>query len=100
VSDFIKMFDGFIESSKQTSGFYNQKDKLSTRWKYCVALSKLGWKANKCEKVNEQDLEDVIVTWSKEGQKDISIRLSWTEQCLWLEYLESEKERTDGSKCE
>ena len=92
MDDFIKMFGGFIESSKQTTNFYNKSRPLS-RWKHCVALSKLGWQATKCEKVSNTDLDDIIVTWTKEGQKDIQIRLSWTEQCLWLEYLEKDKEK-------
>jgi len=96
MSDVYKIFDGIIESSKQNSGFYQKQSQSVIQWKHCVILHKLGWKVNGFQKTEDLNIDDVIIIWEKEGQKNIHIRLSWTEQCLWLEYLEHRQEEING----
>lgn len=85
MDEFLKMFEGLIETSKQNAA-HNPKP-ISNKWKFCVALSKIGWKAFSCEKVDKES-NDIVVKWKKEGKQDISIKLSFFDQCLWLEYLD------------
>ena len=85
----FSIFDGIIKNAMNHQE--KQQPKLkNNRWKYCVALSKKGWKMISCERVDEQFRDDIIIKWGKEGEKDITIRLSFTEQCLWFEYMQME----------
>ena len=56
-------------------------------WKKCVALSKLGWKIIKCEKLSENS-STLVIFWHKEGKEDLKVKLSFLEQSLWIDYLE------------
>lgn len=69
----------------------------NNKWKYCVALAERGWKPIEYEYVPTGTDDDVIVTWRKKEKQDIKIRLSFTEQCLWLRYLE-QKEQDNEQK--
>jgi hypothetical protein len=66
----------------------NMQSKPPTRWKYCVALAACGWNAAECERIEN----DIMVIWRKDGKKDVHIRLSHADQCLWIDYL-SQKEK-------
>jgi len=56
-------------------------------------LAAKGWKAIEYVKVSEPDCDNIIVTWRKEGEEEIKLRLSFTEQCLWLEYMEQKEKK-------
>ena len=86
--DLIEVLDGFIKSSQSKLAPRNPDDFIG--WQQCVALSKLGWKA-----ICQKDQADLIVTWQKEGKPDLHIKLSFIEQCIWLDYLEK-KEKNDN----
>lgn len=68
------------------------------RWKYCVELAKLGWEAYAFEQVPSQTEEQVIIKWRKEGLEEIHLKMGFTDQCLWIQYLERKhlKEKKDG----
>ena len=84
--DLIDLIDGLIKSSQNKA--IPRDPKEFKNWKYCVALAKLGW-SSECKKDNSDNL---LVIWKKEGKSDIQIKLSFIEQCLWLEYLQKSKE--------
>jgi len=67
----------------------------NNRWKYCVALAKRGWKAYDYEYVPTETNDDVIIKWRKEGEVEIKVRLSFTEQCLWIKYLEQKEQQNE-----
>jgi len=91
MNEFFDYLDGFVKTSQ---GIYDQlPHRGNNRWKYCVALAAKGWKASECVKVSEPDCDDIIVTWRKEGEEEIKLRLSFTEQCLWLEYMEQKEKQ-------
>lgn len=86
----IQIMDGLIKQSQ--ANYQNNGPKYSnSRWKYCVALSKCGWKATDATPVKNTD--EVVIKWQKEGKSELSIRLSFTEQCMWLRYLEETNEQ-------
>ena len=93
MSDFFSVIDDLVKASQQ--GQEQQPSRKTNRWKYCVALAAKGWKAYECRRVYGEDhyCDDVIVKWRKEGEKEIEIRLSFTEQCLWLEYMEQKEKQ-------
>ena len=91
MDDLFNILDGIFGMSKATQKPLNPDD--FKKWKHCVALAKLGWKATDNKK---EENSDITITWQKEGKKDLQIRLSFTEQCLWLEYMEK-KEKKNGT---
>lgn len=92
MDDLLGTFEQFISAAKNNASNNGKKISLS-KWKHCVALTKLGWKAYSCERIEDQEKDDIIIKWKKEGNKDIIITLTFTEQCLWLEYLCKEKNK-------
>ena len=95
MEDFLDLLNDFVKSS-QNAQSQLPKRKMH-RWKYCVALAAKGWKAHNCIKVKDDDPfhDDVVVVWRKEGEEEIEIRLSFTEQCLWLEYMEQKEKQNE-----
>jgi len=92
-----KLVDLVNDIVKQSGASYaaNGPKYNHDRWKYCVALAARGWKAYDFEYVPTEADDDVIIMWRKEGEDDIKLRLSFTEQCKWLKYLE-QKEKKNG----
>ena len=83
--DLIDIMDGFLKTSVAKQKLTDIKKFQS--WKTCIALAKLGWKAEGCEK----DGNNIKITWKKEGKKDICIVLTHVDQCLWIAYLKERK---------
>jgi hypothetical protein len=92
IEKLIDMADNIIQHSRNSYSV-NCKYK-NNHWKNCVILAKLGWKAYHFKYLPTDTDDDVIIKWRKEGKDDIKIRLSFTEQCLWLKYMESENEKS------
>jgi hypothetical protein len=84
--DLINILDGFIKAAQGKQPTQDSTD--FKNWKQCVVLAKLGWKA---EYKKDTQSDNVTIMWRKEGKPDLNIILSFTEQCLWLEYLEQQK---------
>lgn len=91
MDDLIKMADSVIKYSRAQYET-NEVKYSNSRWKYCVAMIKCGWEAYHTENISNSD--DVIIKWRKEGRDDVSIQLSFTEQCMWLKYMEKESKIT------
>lgn len=89
MDEIVKIADGLVRHSQTQYKAHGPKY-THTRWKYCVALVKEGWRAYEC--VNIENTDEVLIKWRKEGKKDIGIRLSFMEQCLWIKYLEKNNE--------
>lgn len=89
------LLDGLINKSRATYDSTAPKYEHN-RWKYCVALAKCGWKAYDFEPIKSDTSDAVIIKWRKEGKKDVNITLSFTEQQMWLKYMENkDNERND-----
>jgi hypothetical protein len=84
MSEFFETFDNLIGSAKQHAASTAKKQ----RWKFCVALAASGYVAKKIERVKEPGTNDIMVTWSKAGKDDIEIRLSYSDQQMWIEYAQ------------
>lgn len=86
------MVDGLVkqsgESYRQNGPKYSHE-----RWKYCVALSERGWKAYDFKVLPSETEDEVIIKWRKEGEVEIEVRLSFTEQCKWIQYMEKKEKR-------
>lgn len=91
MDNIIKILE-LLSSVSGKSYEHNSMKKISNKWKICVALSKSGWKLSNWRQGMTKYLgmptDEVIATWSKDGENDIDINLSFTDQCLWLEYME------------
>jgi len=89
------MMDGLM---KQAGEAYKQNGQYNhERWKYCVALSERGWEAYDYKTLPSETEDEIIIKWRKEGEVEIDVRLSFTEQCKWLRYMEK-KEKQNESK--
>jgi hypothetical protein len=89
MDDLLKIFDELLENSRKNQ---HAKKRSDTTWKHCVVLHKTGWRAIESERVDEEFCDDMIITWQKEG-KTITMRLPFSEQCLWLEHLIGEENK-------
>lgn len=89
MDEIIKIADGLVKYS-QTNYELNGPKYSNGKWKYCVALAKCGWKAVSTEQISNSDA--VMIKWQKEGKQDVNLKLSFTEQCLWLRYLEESRD--------
>ena len=86
MTDLFETIDRLIATSQKAQ---TELPKSGTgRWKYCVALASKGWEAYGYEKVGEPHANELVIKWKKRGEKDIRIRLTFVEQCLWVDYLE------------
>ena len=95
IDPLINMMDSLV---KQSSEAYKQNGpKYShSKWKYCVALAAKGWEAYAFEPVaGESDSDDVVIKWRKEGEVEIKLRLSFTEQKKWIQYMEQKENDPD-----
>ena len=93
MDDVIKIFDNLIGQSSKGFGSIP----VVGRWKYCVLLSNLGWEAYGYDVVPSTTDDEVIIKWRKDGREDIKLRLGFTDQRLWIDYLERKaKEKRDG----
>lgn len=82
----IGSFDGLIKQAKNN---YLVNNRIRTNnWKHCVLLSKKGWSCRSFETIDGS--KDIIFRWEK-GDRFIKIKLNFTEQCYWINYLESKK---------
>lgn len=84
LEDIIKMAQGSINKANE-----QRVAKRIHRWKFCVALAADGWKAIETKKAPK---DDIIIIWAKEGKSNVEIVLNFTEQRLWLDYMQK-KER-------
>jgi hypothetical protein len=64
---------------------YAGKAKISN-WRICAALFKDGWAC--VDGHHPEDSNALILILRKEGEEEQRVRLSFTEQQLWLKYLE------------
>ena len=94
VDQLFRMFDGLVSQSAQKFA-QSQQGVKHQNWKYCVALAKLGWEAYGFEAVPSKTEDEVIIKWRKEGKEDIHVKLSFTEQRLWIRYMQEQKEKQD-----
>ena len=83
----IDVLGEMLNSAQKNSTVKPQK---RNRWRHCVALAITGWKATACKNTSDSS-DDVIIKWEKNGELDIKIRLSYTEQFLWLNYMEEKR---------
>jgi len=90
MDELFDMIDGMLKASKKQK--VSRDPNEFQKWKQCVALHKLGWKAFNC--IKKENSDSMIVTWRKDGQQDIQIELTFIEQCIWFEYLS--KGQKDG----
>lgn len=92
MDDLIKSMESFIQKSVSLSRDPNKKVDIS-KFKECVALDKNEWKCTG-GRLPEDNSNDFITEWRKEGEVDREVRLSFGEQQLWLAYMEKKyKER-------
>ena len=89
------MIDGLVKQSGESHQQNGQKYDHN-RWKYCVALSDNGWKAYDFKALSSETEDEIIIKWRKEGEVEIDVILSFTEQCKWLQYMEK-KEKINES---
>lgn len=82
----VDVFQDMLKSSQSSSTKLSPKN----RWKYCVALASTGWKAVSCKRVKNTD--DIVVKWEKEGEENLEVQLSPTEQAIWLNYMDKRRE--------
>jgi len=87
MNDLLNLIDDMI-SSKNIGGFRGHP---YGRWKYCVALSKCGWEAYSFETTKGDDNDNMVIFWRKEGEDDIRLPLSFTDQRLWIEYMQNKE---------
>ena len=92
----FKMFDGLVGQSAEKFA-QSQQGVKHQRWKYCVALAKLGWESYDFETIPSKTEDEVLIKWRKEGMDDIQIKLGFTEQRLWIRYMREQKEKQDES---
>lgn len=92
IKKLVDFADSIVQHSR-SSYSSNCKKYKNNRWKNCIILAKLGWKACHFEYLPTDTDDDVIIKWQKKGKDDIKIKLSFTEQCLWLKYMESKNEK-------
>lgn len=91
----VRFVQNFVDQSVNNYSKAAPKKKVE-KWKYCVALEKAGYKAT-CEIA--EGSKDLWFIWSKEGEEEIRVRLSFVEQQMWLNYLEkrSAKEKNNDN---
>lgn len=94
IDEFVDLFNNLIEDSKNKSKANAKPIKKMATWKHCVILVAAGWKAISFERVKEDFCDDAMITWRKEGKKDLEMRLPFNQQCLWIEYLERKNKET------
>ena len=82
------ILDGLIKNASNNKTVHDPSE--FKNWKKCIALIKLGWKA---ESTKDGTSDRIIMIWKKEGKPDVRIVLSFIEQCYWFEYLKKQKER-------
>jgi len=92
MDDLYKMFDGLVSQSAQNYS-NTQGTRESGKWKYCVALAKLGWEAFGFDTIESQTENEVVIKWRKKGKENVHIKLGFTDQCLWIKYMEQEREK-------
>lgn len=84
----IRIFDGLV--SKSSSDYKDHLTKKYNRWKICVALQALGWEVKEVTQVPSETDDIISVKLVKKGKEDVNIRLGFTDQQLWTEYLLSQ----------
>lgn len=97
IDNLIDFVNGIMQQSGEA--FAANGPKYSNeRWKYCVALAARDWEAYDFEYVPTETDDDTIIKWRKEGEDDIDVRLSFTEQCLWLKYMEQKEKKNEPER--
>lgn len=89
MDDLIQAMDAFIHQSTETYKKWPYANKAKIKnWRVCAALVEDGW-AFIAGETPEDDINGITLTWRKEGREDRKVTLSFTEQQLWLRYLEN-----------
>jgi hypothetical protein len=91
IDDLINVMQGFINMSKKMQASLPYTYKPKQRWRKCMELMKDGWKAE-CVPVPKSG--DLIFVWRKDGEEE-RVRLSFIEQCQWLDILQDVEENDD-----
>lgn len=87
IDDLLPLLQGVIGNQANAQ---QQNKKKPQRWKFCVVLAANGWEAVKSDPIGKSDM---MITWKKEGKKDVEIRLNFAEQCLWLDYMQQKENK-------
>lgn len=90
MTDLIKMFDEILGKARETPTNKKSNKKIFTH-KHCIAMIKLGWKAIGCKKIDNEESDGVVITWAREDN-NLEMPLSFSEQCLWIKYMETNHE--------
>ena len=85
MDEFIKAMEGFIKASGETYNNWPGKKKVSTNWVECYNLHKAKWKVE--DYLEIEDSDDIMVRWAN-GENKKDVRLSFSDQLIWLEFLE------------
>jgi hypothetical protein len=83
MDNLIDFFDNFAKSNGALF-----KGHPHGKWKYCVALTKRGWEAYRFETTDTEDNDNIIIYWHKDGEEDIVFSLSFTDQQMWIDYMQ------------
>ena len=83
MSDILGIFGAMIKRANQTTATPKQ---TVSEWQKCVWLQESGWSMVECQRVSGQGFDDLVLKWGKDGQEQV-VRLSYTDQRLWLNWL-------------
>ncbi len=86
MDEFIDAMENFLNTAKNNTAFNTMR--LSNKWKECVELLEDGWKITDYAEI--ENSSDIIIKWARR-EKEREMRISFTNQVQWLEYLEKHK---------
>jgi len=87
MDDIIGALEKFIHQATANYKQWPYAGKAKIRnWRICAALLEDGWKC--VDGGHPENSNSLILVWRKEGEEEREVRLSFTEQQLWLKYLE------------
>jgi hypothetical protein len=89
MNDILKIFDGLLHDAQAKSKHKPPDQKIFT-YKHCIALVQSGWRAVRSRKIGDGS-DGVMITWSKDGHNNLEMPLAFSEQCLWVKYMENNK---------
>lgn len=82
--DLVESMQDFINFSRNTSPHKLGGKMKTTSLKKCMQLACDGWKVKECARIDGTN--DSVFVWEKNGEQE-KIRLSFQEQCVFLEKL-------------
>jgi hypothetical protein len=98
MDDLIKAMETFIHKSTQTYNNWPYANKAKIKnWRICAALIEDGWECVGGE-TPEEDVNAITMIWRKEGREEKKVTLSFTEQQLWVKYLEKRAKENNNGK--